>query len=151
MIETIWLTLDRATILIATASAVFAWLAWLRSTELFEVNRRAAERRKAAITIQLETEVEGKTRLLELPYKPRRDQLNRQEVLGILGMYHGPERFPPEIVRSMLESGALERVIEGKLDDSSSDERLVIEVPCEVFVRFESCVKNKALLSVEWN
>ena len=149
MIETLWLVLDRATILIAVMSAVFAWRAWMRSTELFQANRTAAERRRAAITIQLATEVDGKSRLLELPYKPRRDQLGRQEVLGILGMYYGHERFPPEIVRSMLESAALERVIEGKLEDSNSDEQLIINVPCEIFLRFESCVKNKPVSVVE--
>ena len=145
MMESIWLVLDRATILIAITSAVFAWWAWSRSTELFEVTRRAAERRRASITIQLATNVDGETRTLELLYKPRRDQLSRQEVLGILGMYYGHERFPPKVVRSMLESGTLERVIEGKLDDSSSNELLGNGLPCETFARFESFVRNKSL------
>ena len=149
MLETLWLVLDRATILIAVMSAVFAWRAWMRSTELFQANRTAAERRRAAITIQLATEVDGNTRVLELPYKPRRDQLGRQEVLGILGMYHGHERFPPKIVRSMLESGALERVIEGKLEDSSGDELLVINVPYEIFARFEDRVDERPEAVVE--
>ena len=145
MMESIWLVLDRATILIAITSAVFAWWAWSRSIELFEVNRRAAERRRASITIQLATNVDGETRTLELPYKRRRDQLSRQEVLGILGMYYGHERFPPKVVRSMSESGAMERVIEGKLDDSSSDELPGNGLPCETFARFESFVRSKSL------
>ncbi len=139
MFETIWLVLDRATILIA---AVFAWKAWMESSHLFETNRVAARRREALITIRLISEFGGKRRSLDLPYTPRRDQLSRQEVLGILEMYYGPDRFAPEIVRPMLESGALANVIDGKCDDSDSDELLVINVFSEIFSRIEQGVSS---------
>lgn len=86
----------------------------MKSSHLFEANRVAARRREALITIRLISEFNGKQQSLDLPYTPRRDQLSRQEVLGIMGMYYGPDRFPPEIVRPMLESGALAKVIDGK-------------------------------------
>ena len=119
----------------------------MRSTELFQANRIAAERRKAAITIRLVCDMDRERKSLDLPYQPRRDQLNRQEILGIMGMYHGQDRFPPDMVRPMLESGLLEKVIEGKLEDSSSYELLEIKVPCEVFARIEIGVRSRLVLA----
>lgn len=139
MIESLWLNLDRATILTAAVSAVLSGLAWLRSTELLKANRISAERRKAAITIRLLTVVDGNTKTLDLPCKPRRDQLSRAEVVGILGLYYGERRFSPAVLRPILENGSLSRVIEGKLDDSTSDEVLEIPVDAEFF----TCVENE--------
>jgi hypothetical protein len=134
MLETIWLYLDRFTILIATCSALFAWRAWLRSTELLKANRIAAERKKAPITIRLVChEFAGEVKSLELPYKPRRDQLSRQEILGIISLYYGEQRFSPAFMRACLENGDLSRVLEGSNDDSSHDELLIIEVDCKLF------------------
>lgn len=135
--ETLWLYLDRFTILIATVSALFAWWAWVRSTQLLKANRIAAERRMAAITIRLVTLVDGQCMMLELPYKPRRDQLSRAEIVGILGLYYGEQRFSPAVLRPILDNGSLNRVIEGKLDDSTSDEILEIPVDVEFFSRVE--------------
>lgn len=137
-IETLWLFLDRFTILIAAFSALFAWWAWVRSTQLLKVNRISAERRKAAITIRLMTIVNGNTKTLDLPYKPRRDQLSRAEVVGILGLYYGERRFSPTVLRPILENESLSRVIEGRLDDSPSDEVLEIPVDAEFFAHVES-------------
>jgi len=72
--------------------------------------------------MRLTSTLGGQPRSLDLPYKPRRDQLSRPEVLGIMGMHYGPDRFPPEIVRPMLECGTLTNVTEVKCDDSDIDE-----------------------------
>lgn len=137
MIEATWLYLDRVTILIAAASAVLSGLAWMRSTELLKANRLSAQRRKALITIRLTAKVDGRLQSLDLPYKPRRDQLSRGELVGILGLYYGKERFDPEILRPVLESGDLNRVLEGQLDESSSDELIELEVDPSSFLRLQ--------------
>lgn len=144
MIESLWLNLDRATILTAAVSAVLSGLAWLQSTELLKINRISAERRKAAITIRLATVVDGNTKTLDLPYKPRRDQLSRAEVVGILGLYYGERRFSPAVLRPILENESLSRVIEGRLDDSTSDEVLEIPVDAEFFSRVENELKTSS-------
>lgn len=144
MIESLWLNLDRATILIAAVSAVLSGFAWLRSTELLKANRISTERRRAAITIRLMSVVDGNTKTLDLPYKPRRDQLSRAEVVGILGLYYGERRFSPAVLRPILENESLSRVIEGKLDDSTSDEVLELPVDAEFFSRVENELKTSS-------
>lgn len=137
MLETFWLYLDRFTIVIAIFSAVFAWWAWFRSTELLRANRRAAEKRRAPITIRLVTSIDGQRESLELPFKPRRDQLSRGELVGILGLYFGKDRFDADMLRPILENGLLNRVLEGALEESTSDESLEIEVPLSSFQQFK--------------
>ena len=75
-----------------------------------------------------------------MPYKPRRDQLSRGELVGILGLYYGKERFDPDMLRPILENGRLNQVLEGTLDGSASDELLEIEVPPKSFQQFRQQV-----------
>lgn len=137
MFEFIWLWLDRCTILVAACSAVFACWAWGRSKQILDSSRRAAARRREPITIRL---VVDDDRTLDLPYRPRRDQLSRVEVLGLLGMYYGPDRFPAQFFEPVLRDGSLSRVIEGKLD-SDLDEILRIPVTSEIFDRIAKGTK----------
>ena len=127
--ESLWLGLDRATILFSVVAACFSVLAWLRSTKNFRTNRAAELKRRAAITIRLMCD--GQT--LELPYKPRRDRLSRQELTGLLSFYYGEKRFEPAIVRRVLEDGSLSRVLAGDNEHSSEDEILEIRVDSDFF------------------
>lgn len=142
MFDTIWLFLGRFTSLTAAVSALFAWRAWMRSTELLKANRLAAQRRRAPITIRLVATVGGERKNLDLPYRPRRDQLGRGELLGILGLYYGKERFDPDILRPVLEFGVLSRVLDGTCDDSPADELLEIEVNSNSFHHLEQRVAS---------
>ena len=112
-------------------AAVFAIWAWLKATELLAANRVAAKRRKAEITLRfICLDDDGKTKCdpVVLPYKPRRDQLSRAELAGIISFYYGEPRFDPSILRRVMEDGSLNRVLAGELDDSDADETL--EIPC---------------------
>ncbi|MEO8498528.1 MAG: hypothetical protein ABI614_25985 [Planctomycetota bacterium] len=57
-----------------------------------------------------------------MDYKPRRDQATRNEILGILGMYYGQERFDSSKLVPILESGSFDRMISGV----ASELRLVV-------------------------
>jgi len=59
---------------------------------------------------------------ITLPYRPLRYQLDRSELLGIMGVYHGEHRFPPQFLRPVLEAldggeSPLVGVIRGKSDE----------------------------------
>ena len=132
MIEILWLWAGRLTTLFALLGAVFAVWAWLKATELLATNRRAAKRRRAKITLRfvcLKDDGKSQCAPVDLPYKPRRDQLSRAELAGIISFYYGEPRFDPSILRRVMEDGSLNRVLAGEMDDSDADETLVI--PCE--------------------
>lgn len=139
---TLWVWLDRLTIVVSIVSAYFACKAWYRSSVIFEDNRRLVERRRAPILIRLATGEGKQRRTAELPYRPRRDQLSRQELTGLLSFYYGPERFDPTIVRRLLENGSLSRVLAGDLDASDADEVLEIEVDQKVFDTMERSIRS---------
>lgn len=126
MTELQWLWLDRITIVTAAVAAV---VACFKSVRLFALSRQAEERRRTEITIQL---IEGK-RTFDLPYRPRRDQLSRQELAGLLGFYYGENRFDPVVVRRVLESGALSRVLGGVTTDGQRENVLKVEVDANFF------------------
>lgn len=136
MWETIWTLLDRSTIIISLVGAVFAAAAWLKTRHLLRMNREAEAKRRAPITIRLirssspiGLEESSESQTLELPYKPTRDQLSRQELTGLLSFYYGEPRFDPAIVRRVLENGDLQRVLAGDELTSAADEvlRLVVD------------------------
>lgn len=142
--EMVWQWLDRLTIVVGAISAGFAALAWYRSSELFKQNRRAAQRRRAPITIQLICEDGGQRLAMELPYRPRRDQLSRQELTGLLSFYYGEPRFDPGIVRRLLENGNLNRVLAGDLDASDTDELLEVIVDRAFFDRVAGQISGRS-------
>jgi hypothetical protein len=84
---------------------------------------------------------------LELPFKPRRDQLSRGELVGILGLYFGKDRFDADMLRPILENGLLNRVLEGALEESTSDESLEIEVPLNSFQQFKQKISPNTLVA----
>jgi len=124
MTELTWLWLDRITIVTAALAAILSGLTWIKSRRLITLNRLAEENRRAPITIRL---VNG-NRTFELPYRPRRDQLSRQELVGLLGLYYGEPRFDPVVVQGVLESGSLSRVLAGNAAGGDADDVLTVEV-----------------------
>ncbi|TVQ04254.1 MAG: hypothetical protein EA381_00510 [Planctomycetaceae bacterium] len=135
MDETAWLWLDRITIVSAFLAAVFSIATWLGTQWLRKAKRQAEARRRAPITIRLK----AGDRLLDLPYQPRRDQLSRSELSGLLSFYHGPDRFDPVIMRRVLESGDLNRVLADDRPESGAHEVLVVKVDDE----FLSAVRSE--------
>lgn len=160
-----WLWVDRVMTIIgligALTAAAFSVRNWFNTSTLFEANRLQNEerrkleaRQKAPITIRLlcttsnsaETSAADSTRprTLDLPYKPRRDQLSRSELMGILGTYYGQERFDPKRpVETVLSNGSLNRVLAGENDLDDSDEILNIPCPPEVFQSFVTYVHSE--------
>lgn len=128
MTELIWLWLDRITILTAALAAILSGMIWIKSRRHIALNRWAEEKRRTPIVIRL---VDGR-RTIDLPYCPRRDQLSRQELTGLLSFYFGESRFDPVIVRRVLESGDLSRVLAGAVTKADAvaerDDVLTVEV-----------------------
>jgi len=129
MWETIWLWMDRFTILTAATAAVFSLMAFVISLRLRKSQKLAEAKRRAPITIRLIHQDQH----LALPYRPRRDQLSRQEIMGLLSLYYGKQRFEPSIIQRVLESGELDRVLAGEDLQGDSDENLEIKVHKEFF------------------
>lgn len=96
--------------MIGVGSALLAGLAWWKARQI-----RAADLEQERLDeqpIQIIIFCEGEQ--LTLPYTPRRDQMSRAELLGILGMYYpGPNRFELDPT-STFESGAFNDMLEGK-------------------------------------
>lgn len=81
----------------------------------------------ARTPIRIVLEGTGGSRV-ELPYRPRRDQLSRAELLGILGMYGGKERFETaSIVNKLLNDGQLDQVLDCSIEQCS--DQLTIQWP----------------------
>ena len=141
--EALWLWSDRFTIVLALIAAVYSVLTWTRSTRLLKSNRMAQLRRQAPITIRLtsiDPNAEPRTDALatyDLPYRPRRDQMSRVELTGILSFYYrGSRRFDSKFLTSIMEDGSLERVLAGRDLDSNDDELLTIRCDWDVFQGF---------------
>lgn len=101
---------------------------WFSVSRIWRKNRELEAKAKAPITLILRgpTSVPVSERHdYEIPYRPRRDQLSRGELLGILGTYSGRERYDSKGLRPILEDGSLDRVLAGD-DLGSADEILVI-------------------------
>jgi len=144
MTELHWLWIDRIKLIAATIAAVFSVASWLKSRRLVASSRRDEEKRMAPITIRLINE----KRKFDLPYRPRRDQLSRQELTGLLSFYFGESRFDPVIVRGVLESGSLNGVLAGNGSnvDKESINLLAVEVDAKFFdqvVRRSELTKNQ--------
>lgn len=96
------------------ASTVFAALAWLKARQVQRAQIEEEKRRAAPIQITL---VAGDGRELRLPYRPRRDQLSRSEVAGVLGMYAGRRRYDLPGLSVAYESGHFGEVASGLTDE----------------------------------
>ncbi len=137
--ESLWLGLDRATILFSAAAACFSVLAWLRSATIFRANRIAESKRRAPITIRLVCD----DQTIDLPYKPRRDRLSRQELAGLLSFYYGGKpRYDTVIVRRVLEDGSLSRVLAGDNEQSSEDELLTLHVDSDFLEKVRERIQD---------
>ena len=152
-LEPWWDFLSRIDLLIGLVSvliaAVFAVRTFMQTTTLLEANRRASRRREAPIRIllrrqRLAAEPGLDVEQVELPYRPRRDQLSRAELLGVLGLYYGRERFDPTLLLPILHDGTLNRVLAGTDDASQDDETLTIECPADVYEKIRSGIVASA-------
>lgn len=142
MIEFVFQYLDRITIVFSFISMVLSVKIWWSTTQLFEFNRRQLAKKRAKITIRIRCIEPAGDKTLDLPYQPRRDQLSRSELQGILGLYHGKDRFDAKCLRSILENGELSRVIEGADEFSSDDEILTLRVSSETFQSFQQGISS---------
>ncbi len=116
--------------LIGLAGTVFALLAWLKARQ---VQREACELEKLREQpIQITLVGEG-GKELKLPYRPRRDQLTRAEVAGVLGMYAGRRRYDLPGLAVAYESGHFGDVLAGR-----TSEFRINSVPTEEFTAFET-------------
>lgn len=142
--DSVWFCIDTIATLAGLLAAFFSFKNWMRTTQLLKSNREAFERQKAPITIKLRTPdpsvVEGYDEVT-IPYHPRRDQLSRSELVGILGLYYGKDRFPSQPLIPMLQHGTLNRVLEGASSDDS-DETLIIELEQEMFDAFKEAIEK---------
>lgn len=102
---------------LSLVAAFFAGWAWLKTTELIRTNREARERKEAQIAITLSDQESNPPRQWTAPYRPRRDQLSRAELMGILGVYAGGPRYELSQIRETLESGELDRVLNGEQNE----------------------------------
>lgn len=123
--------------IVGLVAAVFACWGWFKTTELLRSNREVRMRREALITIILETEGNSD---LEIPYKPRRDQLSRAELLGILGLYCGETHFDRSLLFNILQDGTFDRILAGKEPASSEDEILRIKCPLSTYEQFQKVI-----------
>jgi CRISPR-associated protein Csx3 len=146
--DTLWLWSDRVTIVLSLVAAVFSVWAWIRTTELIRTNRLAAERRRAEITIRFRaTDTEtGQSQTLDLPYRPRRDQLSRAELTGIISFYYGQPRFDPCTLRDLMESGQWSRVLAGDMD-GPEDDQIVIDCSADMLLAIQAALVKKPPLA----
>ena len=100
--EVLWTWVGRVCDIVSFVGILAFW--WTYATRI------------AAIPIVLTSR--GTSEKLLLPYHPRRDHLNRSELLGILGMFYGADRLPLEKTNFnqlfQKENGDFEKVISGK-------------------------------------
>jgi hypothetical protein len=100
-------------ILTSIWGAAQAYRAW----ETAQKGREEAAKIEAQWNAQIELVLiapDGKERIL--PYHPSRGQLSRAELLGILGLYGGKERFDANLLIPLLEAGDLSAVTRGDAD-----------------------------------
>lgn len=145
MMETFWFWSDRVTIVLSLVAAVFSFKAWARTSDLIRANRLAAERRRAEITIRFRVKnaETGRAETLDLPYRPRRDQLSRAELTGIISFYYGQARFDPAILRQLMEDGQLSHVLAGDLY-GPEDELMTIDCSEEMFAAIQTAIAQEA-------
>ena len=117
-----WKTFERISVVVGFVSAligifstVFAVLAWRKARQIRQVQVEDARRR--AEHIRLILVCEGTQEEHVLGYRPRRDQATRAEILGILGMYYGEERYKSERLVPILEGGQFDHMIGGDTSD----------------------------------
>lgn len=131
--------LDQFTIVAAALSAVLSAIGVGKTVLLRKTLERAASLRKAPITIRVHAG--GKS--IDLPYRIRRDQLSRQELIGVLAMYKADDkRFDPAIFRNAIESGELDRVLNGEDAVIQVRDTLNLHVPIPVLNELTSSLAS---------
>ena len=125
--ELFWLWSDRITIVLALIAAIFSLFTWWSL-------RVAEKKRRQEICILFRCLDAAGSDEVALPYKPRRDQLSRGELTGIVSFYVGGglQRYNTSGLRTILQDGTLDRVLLGDLW-SGQDEELEIPVDRELF------------------
>lgn len=123
--------------MVGVGSAVLAGLAWFKAWQIRNADLEQERLDEEVIQIIIASETEQ----LTLPYAPRRDQMSRAELLGILGMYYpGPQRFELDPTATF-ESGAFNEMLEGK---SAS---LTVRCTQSEFEQFQSSVGSRTLVT----
>lgn len=98
--------------LIGILTALFALFAWQKARSIRRTQKEELERDAEPIRLVLVRGSDGNEHVLG--YQPRRDQATRNEVLGILGMYYGKDRFDSSHLVPILENGDFGRMIAGE-------------------------------------
>ena len=134
-INSVFECLSKIDAFVGVAGAILAGLAWRKTRQLRSDVLRQQQLKEAPVSLILRGE-DG--RELSLPYRPRRDQLSRAELAGILGFYAGRPRFDLPHLRILFESGEFDRMLEGHTDQ--------IHIPCpnSEFDAFEQCLKTQS-------
>ena len=138
-INSVFEFLSKIDAFVGVAGAVLAGLAWRKTRQLRGDVLRQQQLEEAPVSLILKA-ADG--RELTLPYHPRRDQLSRAELAGILGIYAGLDakrpRFDLPRLRILFESGEFDRMLEGHTDQ--------IHIPCpnSEFDAFEQCLKDQS-------
>lgn len=104
-----WIT--KAVTIITMLASLRAW--WI-------ARKQAELQRIAAQLVQIQ--VSDGTHIHVFAYSPRRSQLSRAELLGIIGMEVGGGRFTLNLLTEIFTGGAFERVLNG----TSS----ILSIPC---------------------
>ena len=134
-INSVFEFLSKIDAFVGVAGAILAGLAWRKARQLRGDVLRQQQLEEAPVSLILRAD---DRRELSLPYRPRRDQLSRAELAGILGFYAGRPRFDLPRLRILFESGEFDRMLEGHTDQ--------IHIPCpnSEFDAFEQCLKTQS-------
>ncbi len=152
----VWVWAGRVSTIIGLLSLFvtiyYSFNTWRKTSSLFADNRKLMERQKVIerrlkeritlILVEVDKDFCKTGENVVLPYKPRRDQLSRAELIGILGTYNGEKRFDSKMLAPILIDGSLSRVLAGEDQSSDWDETLRIPCPSDVFKGFQSSLKH---------
>ncbi len=140
-LQTAWTMADVLTTLAGVVAAGFSIAAWLQTTELLKSNRETKAMKSALISIILRASFpNAEIKTVELPVKPRRDQLTRGEFLGIIGMF-GDKRFEPTAFRKCIESGHFYQILAGEIPGADRD-RLYVDCTGDIYESIRCAVQQ---------
>lgn len=118
--------------LVGITSVISASCAWWATTW----TRKEASAREKMENEKISIILTAGLREVTLPYQPRRRDLSRAELLGLIGSFYGADRFNLPGVAEMLVSGKLGNVLSGV------SQEIRIEVKEEDLVKFESFIQK---------
>ncbi|MBF0585470.1 LapA family protein [Prosthecochloris sp. N3] len=123
--------------LIGIAGAFFALFAWLWS--IWSMVRASKEKKRLRQRIPVVLKTRESLRSLELPVHFRRDELNRQELMGRIGMIPMKKKGKRFEIRYTNQPDFLEAI--NRIKESSVLEPLVIPCSDEEIEQFDVSIK----------